>query len=124
MKHQRYLIADADLMISHDSGSQISVRLKAGTGVVELNDNRLLHTAVKHFRTHRRLWHDMARYFEHVQQIKARIDFSVGGRRIGCLDSTRKADFICRYLGLPHCRVKPIALLISLISSQPHSRTN
>ena len=121
MNKLRYLVADADLEITHDSGSRISVRLAAGEGVVELHDNRLLRIAIKNFRRERQQWHALSVYLPLIQQLKGRIDLSVSGRPVARLDSSKKADFFCRRLGLPNCSIRPFALLISLLRPQAHT---
>ena len=118
MNNLRQLIADADLEITHDSGSRISVQLAAGEGVVEMHDNRLLRLAFKHLRAKPQQLHDLSPYLPLVQQLKGRIDLSVGGRCVAHLDSSKKADFFCRRLGLPCCRIRPFALLLSLLWPQ------
>jgi hypothetical protein len=122
MNNLRHLIADADLEITHDSGSRISIQLTDGRGVVELHDNRLLRTAFRNLRTKPRQEFDLLPYLPLVQQLEGRIDLAVGGRRVACLDSSKKADFFCRYLGVPGCRIKPFALLLSLLRPQTRSR--
>jgi hypothetical protein len=115
MKNLRQLTADADLEIIHDSGSRISVHLKTGEGVIELSDNRLIYVAVRNFRAQRQQWRDMAPYLQLVQQYRGRIELSVGGRRVARLDSSQRADLICRRLGLPYCRIRLFTLLLSLL---------
>jgi hypothetical protein len=124
MNNPQLLIADADLEIIHESGSRISVQLEAGAGVIELTDNRLLRLAVRNFRTHRQHLRDLAPYLQLLQRLKGRVDISVGGWRVARLDSSKKADFICRHLGLPYCRIRPFGLLFSLFGSPDQSHTN
>jgi hypothetical protein len=121
MNGARYLTADSDLEIVHDSGSRIGIHLEAGAGVVELNDNRLLRLAIRHFRSHRRARHELTPYLQHLRQIPARVDFTVGGRRIASLNTSAEADLLCRYLGLPCCRISAFGLLLALLRPAPRS---
>jgi hypothetical protein len=116
MNNLRLLIDDADLEITHDSGSRISIELAAGQGVIELHDHRLLRVAVKNLVAGRRQRRPLSAYVPLVQQFKGRIELTVGGRCIAHLDTSQKADFICRRLGLPYCRIRPFAALMSLLS--------
>ena len=115
MNTLRHLTADAELEITHDSGSRISIHLAAGEGVVELHDNRLLRVAIKNIRRKRQQWDNLTAYLPLVQQLKGCIDLQVKGRCVARLDCSKKADFICRQLGLACCRIRPLALLISLL---------
>jgi hypothetical protein len=115
MNDLRQLIVDADIEIIHDSGSRIGIRLEAGAGegVIELSDKKLLLLLIKQMRANH--GQGVALYQQLIPRLEGRVDFFVQGWRVACLDSTQKADFICRHLGLTGCRIRPFTLLLSLI---------
>lgn len=116
MNPHRYLIADADLEIMHESGTRISLHITSGKGEIELSDGKLLRMFAKHALLKRRRWLIPEQVLEPIRQVRSLVDISVAGRRIARLDTQRESDFLCRMLGLPYCSIRPFALVIALFA--------
>lgn len=122
MKDHRYLVADADLEIIHETGSRISLQLQSGQGVIDLSDAGLLRFFIKNVISHHPQLNTLQDLLQQVHPVTARIDISVQGRRIARLDTQQRGGFICRSMGLPFCRLRPIAFIVALLRSgrKPH----
>ncbi len=125
MNDSRYLAVDADLEITHETGSRIRLQLKSGQGVIDLSDAGLLRYFIKNVLSHRpQLKSTLQSLLQYDNPVTARLDITVLGKPIARLDTGQRADFICRAVGLPFCRIRHFAFLVSLLSFGHKAKKN
>jgi hypothetical protein len=122
MISHRYLIADTNLEVVHETGTRISLQLSQGQGVVELSDAGMLRSLIKHAILDHRQRNTLQQWYEPLQYLKLEIDITVVGSRVARLDTQQAGDRVSRALGFPHLKIHPIALIFALLKPRPRLR--
>ncbi|MEN8178095.1 MAG: hypothetical protein ABFS39_05685 [Pseudomonadota bacterium] len=111
MNKRRSLLIDADLELTNQSGSLISLRLESGQGVVELNDAALLRKLIKSSLVSRQSRRTLQRALRMAKTFGPGIDISVAGKRVARIDTESGGGFLCGLMGLPGLRIRPVGLI-------------